>query len=647
MILKTALGADINPSQSRETVSYSIAYLNEDRIIYTAEKVSFKELLKYVRKFKPDVLATDNIFELAKDEGEIRKLAFLLPDQTNLIQVTGNPTNPSDTLINLAKSCGIEVGNKLSPLETAILAARLALKGLGYKIKLREDETFILVTKATEPAAGGMSMNRYKRRIYMNIAHAVAEIKNELVKNNISFDFFPSKHTGDGGVFIVQAQRDLVRKYIKPYDGYGIRIRILPVVRSRIVSKEEIRNISRLIIVGYDPGLTVGIAALDIKGNLLLLESERYAGLDEVREKLAKVGKPIIIATDKSVTPAMINRLASDFGAEIWKPQKDLQIEEKKKLSKDFLGEIGRFEIKLDTHKRDALAAAYLAFKKYRTLYEQIEEELERLNIEDISPQLIFERVLKSKRNIKETIEDELEKRRMHEVIIKEGKQTLNNREELEKIKKKLEEMMRLFKILQDLIAEKEEVITELNKKIEWLKAEERIRIKTNEEISKLKQKIEALKLENERLKNEIENYSRRFNELIGAFEDLTNNKAIILKEEDPASIKENMNLEIRYFRSIPKLEIKELNSIIKDKTKAIIYKEKIDEFSKKYLEENGISIIKLEELKYRELDKFIVLNKDELRKVIEMKSLEFEKKLEKDKEKVLKIFEEYRKLKI
>ena len=134
---------------------------------------------------------------------------------------------------------------------------------------------------------------------------------------------------------------------------------------------------------------------------------------------------------------------------------------------------------------------------------------------------------------------------------------------------------------------------------------------------------------------------------MIGAFEDLTNNKAIILKEEDPASIKENMNLEIRYFRSIPKLEIKELNSIIKDKTKAIIYKEKIDEFSKKYLEENGISIIKLEELKYRELDKFIVLNKDELRKVIEMKSLEFEKKLEKDKEKVLKIFEEYRKLKI
>jgi len=645
VVYRTAIGVDINPSLSREEVTYSIAYLNEERIIFSSERVNFKELLRYVRKFKPDILATDNIFELAKDENELRKLAFLLPDETNIVQVTGNPSNPTDTLVSIARGKGIEVGSKLSPLETAILAAKLALQGIGYKIKLRENETFILVTKATEPAAGGMSMNRYKRRIYGSIYQAISEIKSELTKNNLAYDFFPSKHS-DGGVFIVQAQREMVRKYVKPYEGYGIRIRILPVVRNRIISKEEMRNYNRLLIVGYDPGLTVGIAILDIKGNLLFLESMKYAGLDEIREKIARLGKPVIIATDKSVVPAMINRLASDFGAEIWKPQRDLQTEEKKNIAKDYLYGNEKVDIKIDTHKRDALAAAILAFRKYKSLYEEIEKELKNQKIEEISPQLIFERVIKTRRNIKEIIEEELEKRENKEPAIIETKSQYN-KEEIEKIKKKLEEMVRLFRVLQDIIQEKEEVIAKLNKKIERLKDEERIRIKTNEMINILNQKIENLEEENTKLKKKLEDNSQFLSIVIKALEEIAKGRAILLEIEEVEKIQEQKEKDVRYFNSIPNLDVKILNAFIKNRTKAIIFKEKFDETSKKYLETHDIAIIKLDELPHIEIDKFVVIDKEELRKTIESKISEIRNKNRDEKEKIMKIFEDYRRLKI
>jgi predicted RNase H-like nuclease (RuvC/YqgF family) len=645
---QSALGVDIDPSGLKDLNRlYSIALVKGEEVVFTAEKITYKELLRYTRKFKPDILATDNVFELAKDEIEIKKLAFLLPDKTILVQVTGNPSNPLDTLVNIAKTKGIEVSNKLSPIETAILAAKLALKGEGYKIKLREDETFILVTKATEPSAGGMSLNRYKRRIYTNILHAISHIKSILTSNNFLFDFFPSKHSNEGGIFIVQAQREIVKRYIKPYEGYGIRIRILPVVRNRIITKEEIRNISRPLIVGYDPGITVGICAMDLKGNILLLESLRYAGLDEIREKIARIGNPVIIATDKATISAMINKLAATFNAEIWKPQRDLSIEEKKSIARDFIEEIKYEEIKLDTHKRDSLAAAILAFRKYYPIYQSIERELKERNIEHINPQTVFEKVIKTKRNIKEIINEIKEmSEKSEEVILQEPKQEVW-KNEVDKIKKQLEETKRLLKALQSIIDEKNQKISELSEKIERLKNEERLKIKASNEIVVLKQKVDALTEENKRLLKEIEKHKEELNNIYKAFEMLYMNKAEILKKESIEEIQESNNKDIRCFDSIPRLEVKELNLLIKSKLKAIIYRDKADEFSLNYLEKNDIFVIKLDELPYIEIDKFIIVDKAALQNLITLKKKARKEVNKEEREKIAKLFEEYRKLKI
>ncbi len=643
---KSALGVDITPASSRDSPVYAVALVKNDEVVFTDERVEAKYLLRYIKKFKPDFLATDNVFELARNENEIRKLAFLLPDKTCLVQVTGNPSSPSSSLIDIARARGFEVGTKLSPVETAIIAAKLALKEEGYKIKLKENETFIIVTKAIEPSAGGMSMSRYKRKIFSNISHAISIIKGILNNNHLPYDFFPSKHPNEGGVFIVQAQRDIVKKYIKPYEGYGIRIRIAPVVRNRIINKEEIENSLRLLLVGYDPGITVGIAAIDLKGNLILLESNKYTGLDEIREKLARHGRPIIISTDKPSVPVMVSKLASSFGAEIFSPKGEMRIDEKKEIVKKYLEEKELFNIKLDSHKRDALAAVINAFKKYQPLYNEIEEEIKKANLERISAQEVFEKVIKSKKNVKETIEEIEKSITSKEIKIKEIRHEVYDKEEIEKNKRKLEEMKSLIKLLQNIITEKENVITSLKKKIEMLQKEERARIRTNREVVLLNQRIEILIEENNKLREEMEKYRKIFKAINDSLAEVIEKKSELLVEEDPTAL-EDKQREVRIFRELPKFEEKTLNLLLKNRTKAILYKDKAEESTLRSLERIGIPVIKLEEIPHMDLGNIVIVNKSELCKKIEEKKSKLIEFDDEERKKLIKLFEDYRKLKI
>ncbi len=643
---KSALGVDINPGSSRDNPTYSIALVKNDEVIFTDEKAEMKDLLRYIRKFKPDFLATDNVFELVRNEDELRRLAFLLPDETCLVQVTGNPSSPSSNLIDIAKARDFNVGTKLSPKEAAILAAKLALLEEGYKIKLRENETFIIVSKATEPSAGGMSMNRYKRKIQSNVLYAASTIKEILNRNQLSYDFFPSKHANEGGVFIVQAQRDIVKKYVKPYEGYGVRIRILPVVRSRIINKEEIQNPFRLLLVGYDPGLTVGIAAIDLKGNLILLESHKYTGLDEIREKLARYGRPIIVATDKPSVSTIISKLASSFGAKIFSLKNEIRVDEKKEIVKKYLEEKELTNIKLDSHKRDALAAALYALKNYQQLYNDIKEEIKKSNLDDISEQEVFEKIIKKGKNIKEIIEEIKKSKDAKEIMPKEIKYDIYNKDEIEKIRRKLDEMKNLLKVLQNLLNEKENTILQLKNKIEKLQKEERIKIKLDREIALQSQRIKMLIEENERLRQEIENYKRASELINESLIKVVEDKAEILVLEEPTSIRDKPR-EFRVFLELPKLEEKTLNLLLKNKTKAVLYKQKAEEYTVRSLEASGIPVIRLEEIPHVELSNIVIVDKIELNKKIEEKKSKLSGLKEEERRKLIKIFEDHRKLKI
>lgn len=133
----------------------------------------------------------------------------------------------------------------------------------------------------------------------------------------------------------------------------------------------------KLIIVGVDPGINVGIAILDLRGKILNLNSKREAKKSDLIKHILKFGWPVVIASDVNPMPRSIEKLASAFGSKIFYPKTSLSNAEKMKIINDYKYEIG------NAHQKDALAAALKAYKKYRELFSKIDASLKRKDMFD------------------------------------------------------------------------------------------------------------------------------------------------------------------------------------------------------------------------------------------------------------------------
>ena len=118
------------------------------------------------------------------------------------------------------------------------------------------------------------------------------------------------------------------------------------------------------IIVGVDPGTTVGIAILDTHGNLLLTASKKNAKLNDIVKLISNFGKPVLICTDRNPPPKYVKKLSSSFGSKIFLPEHHITSREKHKLVRGFSDEIK------SSHQIDSLSAAVKAWKSYRFTFE-------------------------------------------------------------------------------------------------------------------------------------------------------------------------------------------------------------------------------------------------------------------------------------
>ncbi|MFH7881499.1 MAG: DUF460 domain-containing protein [Candidatus Aenigmatarchaeota archaeon] len=143
------------------------------------------------------------------------------------------------------------------------------------------------------------------------------------------------------------------------------------------------------IIVGIDIGLTVGIAILDTKGNIVELTSKKEAKKSEIIRHILKFGKPLVIASDVNPVPKTIEKIASSLGSRLFYPEVSLSNVEKVKI-------IQKYEkIIKDSHQKDALAACLKAFKHYHELFLRIEDFLKKINKKEIYEKVV-EEVMKS-----------------------------------------------------------------------------------------------------------------------------------------------------------------------------------------------------------------------------------------------------------
>lgn len=151
----------------------------------------------------------------------------------------------------------------------------------------------------------------------------------------------------------------------------------------------------KLLIVGIDPGTTIGYAVLDIEGNLIHLSSSKQLDLSLLISETINLGKAVLVGTDKAKVPGLVEAFATKLGARIASPEEDLKVNEKRIMTSDFIFD--------NEHQGDALASALFAYKATKTLLDKIDFFAKENSLYDIKDR-IKELVIAKRISIKNAI---------------------------------------------------------------------------------------------------------------------------------------------------------------------------------------------------------------------------------------------------
>ena len=241
------------------------------------------------------------------------------------------------------------------------------------------------------------------------------------------------------------------------------------------------------LIVGVDPGATVGIAMIDLDGNVVKLFSQKELSQNGVIRFIEESGKPLVIASDVTSLPSSISKIARAFDAATFSPKDNILQSEKIEMTKNF-------DIKND-HERDALVAALLAYNyfyvkinKARKIAKKRQEDIiaasfheNRLNkvLRDVT-KIPKEKKIKKKSQPKEKKTDETLKKKVDFL----QEYNIKLKDENKKMKKKTER-------LENKIKNKRWKPVDKSKRIK--KLQERIKIK-DKEVRKSEEEVKSLK---------------------------------------------------------------------------------------------------------------------------------------------------------
>ncbi len=516
---KIIAGVDILPGYSTLSKNtqphYAVVFIKNEEVIDSFEDVSFSRLIRLLWEYKADILAIDNVFELARDTDTLIQLIKILPPNTKIVQVTG--WGPSAVNIkSIAKKLGIEVKGKLDPLKTAYLAALIASRGGGAVVKMLEEKTKIIVSRGRSVSHGGMSYDRYKRSVRAGILTVTREIKKILDNNELDYDlvFRRSKGGLEKSIFIVYASRDKLYGLIKPFKNKSVKLSIIPIYRDKIIFEEnKSRRRNRGLIVGIDPGISTGLAIIDLDGNPLLLYSSKNIDRSELINMITQLGEPVLISTDTHQPPELVKKIASTLNAKLYTPQQDLTTTEKQEIINKIKSRYQWIEVE-DSHERDALAAAYKAYTWISDKLKNIDSKIRDMNI-GLNKERIRINVIRGK-SFAEALEEELNKylagiQKKNEKVIEKNLKDIKDLEE--KYKGKIRKLYSRISYLESLIQELRKQLEEKDRVISELKLELKI-ARTEKRINGFERKYYMLKQEYNSLKKEFKQKDNKIEEL-------------------------------------------------------------------------------------------------------------------------------------
>jgi hypothetical protein len=424
------------------------------------------------------------------------------------------------------------------------------------------------------------------------------------------------------------------------------------------------------IIVGYDPGLTVGIAILDLSGNVISLKSCKEMSKADAITHIIGHGKAVLIATDVYPAPKMVKKLAASLNSKIYSPSKTFTVSSKTELVDSYLNEIASTNFPDNAHERDALAAAIKTYKHYQKKLTQIEKRGEKL---DLSPEEIDEvksmvikgipvtKAIDEILNIPEKDDLETQIEEMEKDIDSIDEEKLKNIEEAaRKLKLKIKSQERQIKNLKrknknlkkDMGKYKNKVST-LEDKIEKLHYDYSKDILSKKEIvskvaiiKKLQEKYTEEKQCREKLEENLDSMKKiRVMEL--------SKKAVPVKIIESFT-REGIRDACEYWK-IKKGDVVLLSStegggsqtaslLINMGIKAVIGMDKMSHPAEEEFEKNMVPVLDANNIDLEMIDEFAVIEEDVLKNEIEKWKTEMEAKLKKEKEDtLLKVIDEYR----
>ncbi len=606
-------------------------------------------LIRFIKAKHPEIVAMDNIHELGDD---LRKFLRALPQGTKLVQVTGRPGEQRPLWV-LAKENGIRIEDKFDPHEEAKVCALLASKGVGYEVLAFEDEVIVKVTRGRSQGKGGWSQDRYRRRVHNLIQNKVREIEDRLRKADIPFDLeVEEKDYGLArGEFRVYASREELAGLIRPAHGGDIEVRIYPVERKSLefapLKSERAIEERKSVIVGIDPGITVGIAAIDLDGNILAVYSERNMAVSEIFRFISNIGHPIIIATDVNPAPGLVEKLARSFKANLFVPRESLRVDEKNELLRNLGISVD------DDHQRDALAAAYKAYLRLKPKMEHVEAKLRELGLSKKSEEV--KALVIQGYNLGEAIT----KITAHERP-KEEKPAPERNVDIEPYLKRIRELERSVeslerenKELREIIKEQKRIIGRLERRLIDYDDEIRARVMKERELEVKVKRIEALERELKDAKAIIEKLSRdlvlakrmHLLELRGSALPLKVLETLSWREIEKTERETGIKKDDVLFVVNPAGAGKSIAEYLVEKgIRAIVSGRTLPDDAFKVFREAHLPVFYTDELEVKRVDDFAIVDREELESAIANKLAIWEEEdREKELKKFLRVVEEYR----
>ena len=275
-------------------------------------------------------------------------------------------------------------------------------------------------------------------------------------------------------------------------------------------------------IVGIDPGTTIGVAIIDLNGNPVEVFSSKNYSIADTITRIISRGKPLIVASDVTPTPAMVKKIGGLFSSFVHELDGSLSTEEKIALTK---GE--GYEYK-NVHERDALAACINAFKRYKKKFSQVQkktppgvnvEEVKALVVKGMSISAAINGLISAQEEKRKRTEEkgQDEKKGGEE---SESKDLLRLRGMMKEKEERIELLEELTTVLKADVQEKEGEIRSLKRKLDSMRTESMKELKKAEEIRKRDTEIE-------RLREEVRAREKENAELVEIIEGLKGRKEV------------------------------------------------------------------------------------------------------------------------